>query len=108
MIASHLGRARCRAWTLVPLCVALSSSLSFARQNYLILIADDLGCSMAQLAIAWCLKNPNVSTVILGATSETQLAENLGASEQVAKLDDAVMERIEAIVANKPEMPQQF
>jgi len=66
-------------------------------------VASELGASVAQLAIAWCLVNPHVSTVILGATRPDQLRENLAALELVPKLDARVLERIEAIVANKPE-----
>ena len=59
-------------------------------------IADELGASRAQLAIAWALRNPAVTTVMLGASSVQQLAENLGAIELLPKLDDAVVQRIEA------------
>jgi len=65
-------------------------------------VASDLGASVAQLAIAWCLVNPHVSTVILGATRTEQLRENLSALELVPKLDARVLERIEGIVENKP------
>lgn len=65
-------------------------------------IAKELGCSMAQLALAWCLKNPNVSTVITGASRPEQVVENMRALDFVEKLDDAIMERIEAVLANKP------
>lgn len=65
-------------------------------------LASDLSCSLPQLAIAWCLKNPNVSTVILGASKVAQLEENLKAMDVVAKLDDAAMQRIEDVLANKP------
>jgi voltage-dependent potassium channel beta subunit len=65
-------------------------------------LARELGATTAQLAIAWCLVNPNVSTVILGATTAAQLRENLGALAVLPKLDAAVRERIEAIAANKP------
>ncbi|MBB3227488.1 voltage-dependent potassium channel beta subunit [Luteibacter sp. Sphag1AF] len=58
-------------------------------------IAQDLGIPLSQMALAWCLKNPNVSTVMLGASRKEQLADNLGALEHVAKLDDATMLRIE-------------
>src|SRR5439155_16322214 len=60
-------------------------------------IADELGCTLAQLALAWCLKNPNVSTVITGASRPEQVRENLRALSVVPKLDDAVMARIDAI-----------
>jgi voltage-dependent potassium channel beta subunit len=66
-------------------------------------IAADLGCSMAQLAIAWCLKNPNVSTVITGASRREQVLENMKALEVTDQLTGEVMERIEEILNNKPE-----
>ncbi len=65
-------------------------------------IAKEIGCSLAQLALAWCLKNPNVSTVITGASKPEQVKENLKALDFVDNLDDQVLERIEAILANKP------
>ena len=68
-------------------------------------VADELGTTLPKLAIAWCLKNPNVSTVILGATKVHQLEENLAASEVVEKLTEEVMTRIEGIVNNKPKFP---
>lgn len=71
-------------------------------------VAKELGASVAQLAIAWCLVNPHVSTVILGATRVAQLRENLAALELVPKLDERVLARIEAIVANKPEPLERF
>jgi voltage-dependent potassium channel beta subunit len=57
-------------------------------------VADDLDCSLAQLAIAWCTKNPHVSTVILGASRRSQLEENLASLDVVPLLDDEVMDRI--------------
>ena len=57
-------------------------------------IADELDCSLAQMAIAWCTKNPRVSTVILGASRRSQLEENLAALEVADRLDDEVMARI--------------
>lgn len=65
-------------------------------------IAEELGCSLAQLAIAWCLKNDNVSSIILGATRPEQVTENLASIELATKLDDGVMERIETILDNTP------
>ena len=65
-------------------------------------VAEELGISMAQMALAWCLKNPNVSSVITGATTPAQLKENMGAMEAVALLTDEVTERIEGVLANKP------
>jgi voltage-dependent potassium channel beta subunit len=65
-------------------------------------IADGLGISMARLALAWCLKNPNVSTVITGASKIHHLEENLQAVDAVAQLDNEVMAAIEEILDNKP------
>jgi aryl-alcohol dehydrogenase-like predicted oxidoreductase len=59
-------------------------------------IAADLGVSMAQMAIAWCLVNPHVSTVMLGASKLEQLEQNLAALDVVAKLNAEVMGRIGA------------
>lgn len=78
-----------------------------AKAAALALVADELGVSMPKLALAWCLKNPNVSTVILGATRLEQLTENLGALDVVEQLSEDVMERIEEILDNKPE-PMEF
>jgi voltage-dependent potassium channel beta subunit len=61
-------------------------------------IAKDLDCTMAQLALAWCLKNSNVSTVITGATSPEQVAENVKAEEVLPKLDSGAMKRIEEVI----------
>ncbi len=71
-------------------------------------IARELGMSPAQLAIAWCLKNPHVSTVILGATSMRQLGENLASAEKVPLLTSDVMEKIEGVLQNRPELPEQY
>lgn len=68
-------------------------------------IANDLGASMANLALAWCLKNDDVSTVITGATKLDQLKENLKAAELKVRLTDEVMEGIEGILNNKPSIP---
>jgi voltage-dependent potassium channel beta subunit len=67
-----------------------------ARVRKLLPIAKELGIPPAQFAVAWCLKNPHVSTVILGATRREQLEENLGALDAIDKLDDGVMKRIDA------------
>mgnify|MGYP006087299451 FL=1 len=68
-------------------------------------VALDLDMSMANLALAWCLKNPNVSTVITGATKLSQLEQNLKAVDAVTKLNDGIMQRIEEILDNKPSIP---
>jgi voltage-dependent potassium channel beta subunit len=75
-----------------------------AAAGHLADLAASLGITPAQLSIAWCLKNPHVSTVMLGATRLEQLHENLKAAEAVALLTAEVMERIEDIVKNKPEL----
>jgi aryl-alcohol dehydrogenase-like predicted oxidoreductase len=62
-------------------------------------IAADLDLPLSQFALAWCLKNPNVSSVILGASKASQLEDNLKALDAVPLLDDAVMRRIEAALA---------
>jgi voltage-dependent potassium channel beta subunit len=66
-------------------------------------IAEKLNISMAQLSIAWCLKNKNVSTVILGATNTKQLDENLKAAQCKSLLNDKIMDSIEKIIKNKPQ-----
>jgi voltage-dependent potassium channel beta subunit len=70
-----------------------------AKVRRLAAVADELGCSLAQLSIAWCARNPHVSTVITGASRVQQVQENLGALEVLARLDDEVVARIEAAVA---------
>jgi voltage-dependent potassium channel beta subunit len=62
-------------------------------------VADDLDCSLAQLAIAWCIRNPHVSTVITGASRVEQVHENLGALEVLERLDDATVDRIDKAMA---------
>jgi voltage-dependent potassium channel beta subunit len=69
-------------------------------------LAADLGVSMPQLGVAWCLKNPDVSTVILGATKPEQLQETLTAPNILPLLTEEVMGRIEDILQNKPQHPQ--
>jgi aryl-alcohol dehydrogenase-like predicted oxidoreductase len=68
-------------------------------------LATKLGVSTAALSIAWCIKNPNVSTAILGATKKQQLIENLKAIEVEKLLDQELMDKIEAIMKNKPVLP---
>ncbi len=65
-------------------------------------IAKELDCTLAQLALAWCLKNPNVSTVITGASKPEQVGENMKALGVVSKLVPEIMEQIEAVLENKP------
>ena len=67
-------------------------------------LAEKMEVSLASLAIAWCIKNPHVSTAILGATKKEQLYDNLKALEVIKKLTPDVMEKIEKILQNKPHM----
>lgn len=69
-------------------------------------IADILEVPMAKLSLAWCLKNPNVSTVILGASKAAQLKENLTTLDIIDELTDEVMEEIEEVMESKPVLPQ--
>lgn len=81
---------------------------NIAKTRELTPIAAELGCSMAQMALAWCLKNPNVSTVITGASRPDQVVENMKALDVSEKLTPEIMERIEAILKNKPEPEDDF
>jgi voltage-dependent potassium channel beta subunit len=71
-------------------------------------IADELGCTRAQLAIAWCLENPNVSTVITGASRPEQVEENMKALGVVERLSEDHMEKIDRVLGNKPEPAEDF
>jgi aryl-alcohol dehydrogenase-like predicted oxidoreductase len=62
-------------------------------------IADELGCTLAQLAIAWCATNPNVSTVITGASRVDQVEANFGALEVIDRLDTDILERIDDAIS---------
>jgi voltage-dependent potassium channel beta subunit len=66
------------------------------------LLANELGCSLPALSIAWCIKNPNVTTAILGATKKEQLIDNLTALKTLALITPEVIGKIEAIMQNKP------
>ena len=71
----------------------------------LAVLANDMGVPLHHLALAWCLKNSHVSTVILGASRLEQLKDNLLALNVVPQLDDSAMSAIEAIVQNRPPVP---
>ncbi len=66
-------------------------------------IAGEIGLSLPQMAIAWCLKNPHVSTVITGASKPEQIDSNMKALEAIPSLDADIMEKTERILKNKPE-----
>jgi voltage-dependent potassium channel beta subunit len=69
-------------------------------------LANELGISVAQLSIAWCIKNPDVTTAILGASKKEQLLENLKALGAAEKLSPEIMKRIDDIVQTKPLLPE--
>lgn len=71
-------------------------------------VADEIGISMPHLALAWCLKNKNVSTVITGASKPEQVQENMKAIDKVDLLTDDVIDKIEEILDNKPAGPKDF
>jgi voltage-dependent potassium channel beta subunit len=82
------------------------ASANLERTRRLTTFAKELGMSMSVLALAWCLKNENVSTVILGASKTAQLTENFKAVEAKSKLTPDVMKAIEDILQNKPQHPE--
>jgi aryl-alcohol dehydrogenase-like predicted oxidoreductase len=65
-------------------------------------VAKALDCTPAQMALAWCLKNPHVSTVITGASKPEQVAENMQALDVVRRMDERVMAQIDSILQNRP------
>ena len=71
-------------------------------------VAESLGCTTAQLALAWCLLNPNVSTVITGASKASQVEDNMKAIDFVDQLTPDLVETIEEILDNKPDPPPDF
>jgi voltage-dependent potassium channel beta subunit len=81
---------------------------AIAKARLLAPIAQELGCAPAQLALAWCLKNSNVSTVITGASRPEQVRENMGALEVAAKLTPEIMGRIDGVLQNKPKLETDY
>lgn len=71
-------------------------------------LAAETGMPVHHLALLWCLQNPHVSTVILGASRKSQLQDNLSALDAKSKMTPEVMAAIEAIVQTKPDLPQRF
>jgi len=71
-------------------------------------ISEELDCTTAQLALAWCLQNPNVSSVITGATKPHQVEENMQALDVADRLTPETMDRIEDILDNRPEPPKNW
>ena len=74
-----------------------------AKVKQLMPLAEELGCTMSQLAIAWCLTNDDVSTVITGASRPSQVTENMAALQVAELLTPEVQERIEGLLDNRPE-----
>ena len=68
-------------------------------------LANDLGMSLPVMSLAWCMKNENVSTVILGASKMKQLKENMKSIDALNQLEANVMVKIEEILQNQPEHP---
>ena len=89
----------------IPRMKFLLADLTDKRKNEIVgelePVARELGCTLAQLAIAWCARNPRVSTVITGASRAAQVEENLKAADVIARLTPAVMARIDEISAAK-------
>ena len=75
---------------------SLTDPAALAKVDALLVIAKELDVPLAQLAIAWCVKNPHVSSVITGASSAQQVRENMASLDIVERLDDEVMSRIDA------------
>lgn len=69
-------------------------------------LAGELGTNTARLSLAWCLKNPNVSTAILGASKAGQLTDNLKSLEIIPLLTEEIMQKIEDILQNKKTVPE--
>jgi aryl-alcohol dehydrogenase-like predicted oxidoreductase len=63
---------------------------------------------MSQMALAWCMLNPNVSTVITGASRPEQVVENMAALDVVSRFTSEIEERIEGILRNKPKAESDF
>jgi len=88
----------------IPRMKFLVGDLTDARKNEIVAklggVANELDCSLAQLAIAWCAANPHVSTVITGASRVAQVNENMKAAQVIPKLTPEVMARIDAVAGN--------
>uniref|UniRef100_A0A8C4N9T0 Voltage-gated potassium channel subunit beta-1 n=1 Tax=Eptatretus burgeri TaxID=7764 RepID=A0A8C4N9T0_EPTBU len=71
-------------------------------------VAEDLGCTLPQLAIAWCLRNEGVSSVLLGASSTEQLLEDLGALQVLPKLTNQIVMEMDNVLGNKPHSKKDY
>ncbi|MBI9049904.1 MAG: aldo/keto reductase [Anaerolineaceae bacterium] len=81
----------------------VTNPVTIAKVKKLQVVADDLGVPLNRMALAWILKNPNVSTVITGASRVEQLEDNLKSLDVISQLTDDVLNRIEDILENKPQ-----
>lgn len=80
----------------------LSDTARLEKIKQLDALAKELGVSLTHLSLCWCLRNPNVSSVILGASKVSQLEDNLRCYDAMPKVTDTVMTRIDTILGNKP------
>uniref|UniRef100_A0A669BQB9 Voltage-gated potassium channel subunit beta-1 n=1 Tax=Oreochromis niloticus TaxID=8128 RepID=A0A669BQB9_ORENI len=71
-------------------------------------IAEKLGCTLPQLAIAWCLRNEGVSSVLLGSSSPSQLTENLGAIQVIPKMTAGIASEVDHILGNRPHSKRDY
>jgi aryl-alcohol dehydrogenase-like predicted oxidoreductase len=86
--------------------VAANMDATTAKALKLEAVAAKIGCTLPQLAIAWCLSNPNVSTVLLGASRLSQLEENVKAMAFADKITPEIRAEIDEIVDFKPKLPE--
>lgn len=84
----------------------VTDPVAIAKVRALQSLATNLGSTIAQMALAWCLKNPNVNTVLTGASRVEQVHENMKALDVVPKLTPQVLEEIEKILGNRPEQEE--
>ncbi|CAL8345393.1 unnamed protein product [Merluccius merluccius] len=71
-------------------------------------IAEKLGCTLPQLAIAWCLRNEGVSSVLLGSSNPTQLTENLGAIQVIPKMTTGIASEVDHLLGNRPHSKKDY
>uniref|UniRef100_A0A3Q1JVT4 Voltage-gated potassium channel subunit beta-1 n=1 Tax=Anabas testudineus TaxID=64144 RepID=A0A3Q1JVT4_ANATE len=71
-------------------------------------IAEKLGCTLPQLAIAWCLRNEGVSSVLLGSSNASQLTENLGAIQVIPKMTAGITAEVDHILGNRPHSKRDY
>uniref|UniRef100_H2MMA3 Voltage-gated potassium channel subunit beta-1 n=1 Tax=Oryzias latipes TaxID=8090 RepID=H2MMA3_ORYLA len=71
-------------------------------------IAEKLGCTLPQLAIAWCLRNEGVSSVLIGSSNPVQLTENLGAIQVIPKITTGIASEVDHLLGNRPHSKKDF